>query len=818
MKKIIILLFYVSVFQLSFAVESITIDGKTYTVDTLANFKVGPGTQYTSLRLKSNSRLDVYFLKVDASNPYITFKTVLGRDSIYTGEQPSAMAKRKTKEGAMYFAGTNGDFYNTGGYVGLPIGCTMIDGQLATPPAGSWKSITFDEQKVPGIGVLTYTTKVKKGTETWTVNRVNHLRDANQLVLFNQHNGKGTRANAFGTEVLLQLVDGANWGVNKTLKAKVIKIEMNKGNMAIPAGHAVLSGHGTAQTLLNTLVLNDEINIELNMLLDGVASSFSNIVGGESRAPMLKNGVVEQSDIWNELHPRTGIGYSQDKKTIIYCVIDGRGLSAGVTTKQLAQIIQSAGAYTAFNMDGGGSSCMYVKEFGPMNATSDGSERAVANGIFAVSTAPTDLIITDIKSYETTIKLPKFGVFKPKFIGYNQYGVLINKDLQGVTLTCDSELGYINDQGQLVASGTKNGLLYASYNGYQTKVNISIVDEAQIAIRLDSVLIDAKTEYPIEVQSVIGLNTMQVLASALTWTIQNPQICSVQNGVLKGLTNGTTLVIGNLGSFKDTIKVIVQIPEFSRHIQDNFSNPSSWTITPPLTTWNTVLASDNLPSGWNHGIAVRYIYKSARLPSIKLSKLMPLYSIPDSIKLVLNTGNVDVSNLYIGMRGNNQTINVSVTTANIQKNKEVELNFPISQFVNNKNDLISYPVWFDYINLYINTGTQVQDVTYNIYLKEIVLIYKNISLGLHNTKASLNFQVFPNPLVNDDLTIISNENDSNPLLVSIFNLNGQLLENKTLSSNTSKEIHFSFAKYKSGSYILKLNQGNKKDTVKIFKN
>ena len=97
----------------------------------------------------------------------MNFKTVLGRDSIYTGEQPSAMAKRKTKDGAVYFAGTNGDFYNTSGYVGLPIGCTMIDGQLATPPAGNWKSITFDEQKVPGIGVLTYAVKVKKSTETY---------------------------------------------------------------------------------------------------------------------------------------------------------------------------------------------------------------------------------------------------------------------------------------------------------------------------------------------------------------------------------------------------------------------------------------------------------------------------------------------------------------------------------------------------------------------------------------------------------------------------------------------------------------------------
>jgi len=86
--------------------QSISIDGKTYSIDTLSNFKVGPGAQYTALRLKSNNRLDVFFLKVDADNPYITFRAALGKDSIYTGEQPSSMAKRKSKEGAVYFAGT----------------------------------------------------------------------------------------------------------------------------------------------------------------------------------------------------------------------------------------------------------------------------------------------------------------------------------------------------------------------------------------------------------------------------------------------------------------------------------------------------------------------------------------------------------------------------------------------------------------------------------------------------------------------------------------------------------------------------------------
>ena len=778
--------------------QNLTIDGISYAVDTLANYKVGPGTQYTSLRLQAATRLDVFFLKADLNNPYLNFKTVLGRDSIYTGEQPSAMAKRKTKDGAMYFAGTNGDFYNTAGYIGLPIGCTMIDGQLATPPAGSWKSITFDEQKTLGIGVLTYNVKVKKGAETWTINRVNHLRDANQLVLFNQHNGKGTRANAFGTEVLLQLADGENWGVNKTLKAKVVKIDVNKANMAIPAGHAVLSGHGTAQTLLNTLVLNDELNLEFNMLLDGVAASFSNIVGGESRAPMLKNGVVEQSDIWNELHPRTGVGYSQNKKSVIFCVVDGRGLSAGVTTKQLAQLMQSAGAYTAFNMDGGGSSCMYVKEFGPMNATSDGTERAVANGIFAVSSAPTDNTVSEIRAYNTTIKLPKFGVFMPKFLAYNQYGALINKDLQGVFMSCDAQVGEIAADGRFVASGLQGGIVKARFGNIETQFRVELINSAEVAFKLDSVLIDSKREYPIQVQSVIGINTMDVLPSALTWKANDATICSIESGVLKGLRNGITNIIGSLGDFKDSVKVKVEIPENGVRISDNFDT-QSWTLD-ASTPLKAVFNSQNLPSNWTDGGVVNYVFASTRSPYIKISKSLDLYSLPDTLKISLNLGDMSVSKILISLKSANSSSDLTKEFTGIAQNMDVTLAIPINSLFSTS-DISIYPIKLNYLNFFL--GTQTVGKTYRLALKDICLCYKNYTVSGISQVQSKGMSVFPNPANNKQLTIRPNENTSGNLNVSFYASNGQLVYTNNFKNSIKNEYNLRVDNLKTGIYIVK---------------
>lgn len=393
---------------------NIIINGKSYVIDTVANFKVGPGVNYTAVELRGAKRLNVFFLKTDVTNPYISYKSALGKDSIYTGERPTSVAARKSKEGAMYIAGTNGDFYETAGYVGYPIGISIVEKEVAKTPI-DWKILAFDENKVPYVGVMTYNGSINFNTTTLPIHHTNHLRGENQLVLYNQYNGKYTRTNSYGTEVLVQLSEGENWGVNKNIKVKVLQIEKNKGSMAIPAGFAVLSGHGTAQNALNTLNIGDEITITLNLLLDGEASSYTNAVGGDRRQTMLQNGVVNTTDVWDELHPRTGFGYSQDKKTVIHCVVDGRGISAGATTKELAELMLSAGAYTAFNLDGGGSSCLFVKDFGPMNTPSDGSERAVSNGIYVVSSAPTDNVITEIKAHETTIKLPRYGVLNLNF-------------------------------------------------------------------------------------------------------------------------------------------------------------------------------------------------------------------------------------------------------------------------------------------------------------------------------------------------------------------------------------------------------------------
>ena len=74
-----------------------------------------------------------------------------------------------------------------------------------------------------------------------------------------------------------------------------------------------------------------------------------------------------------DLHPRTGIGVSQDGRYVYLMTIDGRQFfSDGATTGEVGTWLQHFGAYDGANMDGGGSTTMAW--WNPDNTGSDKSE------------------------------------------------------------------------------------------------------------------------------------------------------------------------------------------------------------------------------------------------------------------------------------------------------------------------------------------------------------------------------------------------------------------------------------------------------------
>lgn len=110
-------------------------------------------------------------------------------------------------------------------------------------------------------------------------------------------------------------------------------------------------------------------------------------------------------------HPRTLVGFKEDGSTVMM-VVDGRGNSSdfldGASFYQCGEFMKRAGCVNAFNLDGGGSSTLVVRNenggFDIINTPSDGQERSVGNAVLFVMEDPQ--IEADSEYYErTSIKL-----------------------------------------------------------------------------------------------------------------------------------------------------------------------------------------------------------------------------------------------------------------------------------------------------------------------------------------------------------------------------------------------------------------------------
>ena len=100
-----------------------------------------------------------------------------------------------------------------------------------------------------------------------------------------------------------------------------------------------------------------------------------NVVG--SGPLLMLNGTVLNVDNTSDhntiSHPRTAIGVTRDGR-VLFATVDGRfpGLAVGMSSVLLARYMKLLGAYSALNLDGGGSTTMWIKGKGVVNHTSLG--------------------------------------------------------------------------------------------------------------------------------------------------------------------------------------------------------------------------------------------------------------------------------------------------------------------------------------------------------------------------------------------------------------------------------------------------------------
>jgi exopolysaccharide biosynthesis protein len=116
---------------------------------------------------------------------------------------------------------------------------------------------------------------------------------------------------------------------------------------------------------------------------DGSLSPSIGLVAAVSGRPRLienSKPLSPQESFTSARHPRTALGLKKDK-TLVILVADGRRASAlGFTGPEMSEIFLREGVVDAINLDGGGSTTLFIEnEGGLQNQPSEGHQRVVVN-------------------------------------------------------------------------------------------------------------------------------------------------------------------------------------------------------------------------------------------------------------------------------------------------------------------------------------------------------------------------------------------------------------------------------------------------------
>ena len=791
-----------------FSAGSWDIQGEKYRVDTLYHTYVGPGTTQTSVKLTGSSVLRVFYTTTDLQNPYVDVKVIKASDKLVGVGTVSSMAISHSKPGNVYFAGVNADFFGNS----APIGTTIVDGEIYNTNSG-WQAFGIDGNKVPYVGTPKTVISIKAPqNNTANVTGVNISRAENYLVLYTKRIGTTSGTNGYGSEVSVVPVDGS-LKVGATVKMKVTTAPVNGvGNMEIPADGYVLSGHGTAAEFIKTLTLNDEIEVATTMSYDGGENV--DIIQSAGGCPMIVSGgkVLETQGALDHLtavNPRTAVGYTADKTKLVMLVVDGRSTSSkGCVSKVLADIMINTGCTEAMNFDGGGSSAIYIKELGVRNVPSDGKERAVTDGLYLSTSTPEDNVIAQIRFTDASKYLPKYGYYTPKFYGYNQYGVLIDTNVEGVVLSCDPQLGEIQNNGlSLYCSGDGCHALTGTYNGITTVMPVSVTS-GDVAFRLNDVVEDCYNGYKVEVQSTVNEETMPLDNQALTWWSEDSSVATVEDGTgkIKGVTDGETKIHGKVGDFEGTLNVKVEKPTKRHMAIDPNLDAATWKL-------NQIGGKNIALNSLGEGMKLTYTGASGRGPYIKLTKKIRLWSMPDTIRLMINPGDAVINKVTFSTSANEGGQITTSVEGTLKANELNEVKLVTSDWCDAK-DRANYPLYLNYI--YFDMGTSTAGQEYTIEIPNVETVYQSVDIsGVPEVVIDSDSVIlYPNPVNEGDNAVIK-LNGSGTYYVNIYSEDGKLMSGNVFESNEGM-IQLPTSSLAKGLYFVSVTGAGMEGNVKLI--
>lgn len=807
--------------------EQIELNGSPHEVDELISMSIGPGITYKRLRSETYP-LNINMLIMDVSNPYNRLETTTANESAQGTEMLVKAAARQTTPEKRVLAGANANFWCVSSQdpysptlVGACYGGHARNGEMITETnmhADQWNHgwthtgiIGIDVDKMMHVGHLYFRGYVKNdkigSPEIYQVNKV--VRSG-EIGMYNSFYGKNKTfrpidqytasngkpaweiVNGDCTEVLLDFADGGSWKISDPMTFVVKEVRMNAGTGTLGDNDVALVGRGDKQALLANLAVGDIVTLETNYYENDQPVKLENFVAGN--ATVMLNGELtpfNASETYNsQVYSRTGYGMSADGKTLYVVVIDKStdktyGKSAGCPTRVMCELARHYGCSNMVNCDAGGSAEMFYNG-AVINTTTEGTPRAVSNGMFLYSIAPADDQVARMEFYDISLLAPSYSSFSPRIIAYNKYGDVIDYDFRGYTLSCPEELGTCEGNVFIAGATSMTGTLTASFGDVVVSKDIT-VKNSEISFRIKPIVIDHIREYRMEVTAKVGDNVYDYDPSRLEWTVDDETVASISaDGILTGLKNGVTAVRVNIGEYTDETTVRVEIPaaEFMT-VTDN----SGWTFK------QSGVKNAKMDENGN----VDFTVAVGRTVSLELVKRLDLYGLPESVNLTFEC-DIPVDKVQADVRTPLMTRTNYLDATNGDKGfeggKEYKVEWPLSD-VADLSDLANFPLKFNSLKFNFPKDSGLNGA-HSLKIKSLETRYAHFS-GIGNVAVdglAASVSVSPNPVVGGVVNVMAGADINS---VSIYSTAGLLVRSTAAEGRT---VSMDVAGLSSGIYIL----------------